>query len=279
MKIRVRAVRTRYWRPGTDPVREIVAALSGLLMDGDIVAVSEKALSTSLGFVVDESKVIPSSLSRFLASFWVKRVWGGPLGAFTGLRRRTIENLRGYPDDLGARHKQLALERTGLLQALRHYSEGGIDASNLPYALVSLPLPNAAIIAEHVRDALREETGHSVIVMIVDGDFTYSWRNLHVAPRRVQIPGLIHFGGFLSLVTCRALRFRGRPTPVVIAGELINPDRALWLAKVAHRHSGAGAGRTVWGMSERFEAGLTGITYEMLESTPHSPIVVLRLGP
>lgn len=279
MKLRVRAVRTRYWRPGTNPIREIVAALDGSLRDGDIVAVSEKALSTSLGFVVDESLVNPSSLSKFLASFWVRRVWGGPLGVLTRLRSKTIENLRGYPADLGARHKQLTLERAGFLQSLRHYSEGGIDASNLPYELVSLPLPEASAVAWRIKDALQRDTGHTVCVMIVDGDYTYSWRNLHIAPRRVSAPGLVHAGGFLSLVGCRALGLRGRPTPVAIVGDRINPDRALWLAKTVHRYSGAGAGRTVWGMSERFAAGLTEITYEMLESMPHAPIVVLRIEP
>ena len=53
---------------------------------------------------------------------------------------RLLVRLRNYPLESGSRHKQLALEQAGVLQALMFGSEGGIDGSNLPYAYVSLPL-------------------------------------------------------------------------------------------------------------------------------------------
>ncbi|MBS7637557.1 coenzyme F420-0:L-glutamate ligase, partial [Candidatus Bathyarchaeota archaeon] len=182
MKFKTIKVRTDYWRPGTDHIREIISAVRDLVRDGDIVTVSEKAISTASDLLVDESRVEAGWLARLIAGFWMRRIWGGPLGRLTRLRKKTIIRLRGYPFEEGAAHKQLAIRYVGLLQALRHYSEGGIDASNLPYSLVSLPLKRPFREAERIRNALMSSTGLRLSVMIVDGDTTYSWRNLHLAP-------------------------------------------------------------------------------------------------
>ena len=276
MRLKAIRVRTRYWRPGTDHIREIAAALRNLVEDGDMVAVSEKAISTASGLLIDEAKVRAGKMAELLARVWMRRIWGGPLGRLTKLREKTLERLKGFPIAAGAAHKQVALRCVGLLQALRHYSEGGIDASNLPYALVSLPLSEPDVEAARIREALEAETGRKVSVMIVDGDTTYSWRNLHLAPRRVGIPGLVHIGGFLTFAFGRMLGFKARSTPIALAGGSLNPDWALTLANVAHRVSGHGAGRTVWDMSERLGTSLTGVTWEMLERVEHAPIVILR---
>ena len=276
MRLKAIRVRTRYWRPGTDHIREIVTAVSGLVDNGDIVTVSEKAISTASGLLIDESKVRAGRLAKLLAMVWMRKIWGGPLGRLAKLRKKTIERLRNYPCAAGAAHKQTALRCVGLLQALRHYSEGGIDASNLPYALVSLALGESAKEAARIREALEMETGRKLSVMIVDGDTTYSWRNLHLAPRRVGVPGLVHFGGFLTFVVGRMLGFRARSTPLALAGEPLNPDWALTLANVAHRVQGHGTGRTVWDMAERLGTSLTGVTWEMLDGVEHAPIVILR---
>jgi len=276
LKLKAIRVRTRYWRPGTDHLKEIVSAVGSLVEDGDVVSVSEKAISTAKGGLVDEAEVQAGILAKLLARVWMRRIWGGPLGRLTKLREKTLERLRGFPPVDGAAHKQVALRCVGLLQALRHYSEGGIDASNLPYSLVSLPLDEPEMEAARIRLALEDEAGRRVSVMIVDGDTTYSWRNLHLAPRQVRTPGLVHIGGFLTFVVGRMLGFKARSTPLALAGKPLNPDRALTLANVAHRVSGHGAGRTVWDMSESMGTSLTGVTWEMLERVEHAPIVILR---
>jgi F420-0:gamma-glutamyl ligase-like protein len=277
LKIKVKRIETKYWRPGTNVIKEITTTLEGRIVDGDLIAVSEKALATAMSNIIDEALIRPGSMARFLANFWMRKIWGGPLGILTRLKPQTLKNIRTYPQDFGAKHKQLSLRTVGFLQALRHYSEGGIDASNLPYTLVSLPLPNPTEIAGKIKNALQEKAMCEINVMIVDGDATYSWRNLHLSPRRVDIPGFIHIGGFLTFIIGRVLNFKSRPTPVALVGESINPDRALWFAKTAHKASGPGAGRTVWGMSNRFDTSLTGVTFKMLESVEHAPIVVIRL--
>ena len=276
MKLKAIRIRTRYWRPGTDHLREIVAAVRDLVEDGDIITVSEKAISTATGLLIDESTIRAGKMANLLASVWMRKIWGGPLGRLTKLRERTIERIRDFPIVAGASHKQVALRYVGLLQALRHYSEGGIDASNLPYSLVSLPLRDPDVEAARIREALEADTGRKVSIMIVDGDTSYSWRNLHLTPRRVGVPGLVHIGGFFTFVVGRMLDFKSRSTPIALSGEGLNPDWALTLANVAHRVRGHGAGRTVWDMAERLGTDLTGVTWEMLDRVVHAPIVILR---
>jgi F420-0:gamma-glutamyl ligase-like protein len=274
--LRLKAIRikTEYWRPGTDYVSEVVNAVEGVLRDGDIVTVSEKAISTAMGHIVDESKFSSGVAARFLASFWTRRIWSGPLGKLAKLKDGTRERLRNFPLIEGAVHKQVSLYYVGLLQSLRHYSEGGIDASNLPYSYVSLPLNNPE--AETVRLHRVLSKRNEVSIIIVDGDTTYSWRNLHLSPRSVPMRGLIHFGGFITFLLGRMLGFRSHSTPIAHTGEPLNPDWALTLANIAHRVRRHGAGRTVWDMAEKLNVGLTEVTWGMLDGVDHYPIVILR---
>jgi len=275
LKLKAIKVKTRFWLPGTDYLHEIVEAIRDHVQDGDIVTISEKAISTAKGTLIDESGYGAGRFARFLALFWMRRLWGGPLGKLTKLRDNTLDNLRNYPTTEGAAHKQVALDHVGLLQSLRHYSEGGIDASNLPFSLVSLPLSSPGDVAERVRAALAEEDFH-VSTLIVDGDTTYSRGCFHIAPRRVEVPGLHHLGGFLTFVFGRSLGLKSRSTPIAISGDSMNPDWVLTLANVSHRVRGHGAGRTVWDMAETMGVGLTEVTWEMLEGVDHYPIVILR---
>lgn len=277
MRLRTITFKTSFWRPETDYVSEIIRVTSTHLKNGDIIAVSEKAVSTASGNIYDEAGVLPGTVAKFLAGYWTKGLWAGPLGMITGLKRQTLNNLKNYPVEEGAAHKQTALWHVGLLQSLRHYSEGGIDASNLPYTYVSLPLSKPIEVADKIRETVFQLTGKKVTVMIMDGDTTYSWRNLHLAPRVVDTPGLVHFGGVLTFIIGRLFEFKARQTPIAISGDIINPDRALWYANLFHKLCGVGAGRTVWSMSKNMETSFTGVTWEMLEEVDHFPVTLMRL--
>jgi len=138
------ALKTDYWRPGTGYIQKIIDHVKGKIENGDFVTISEKAISTASGNILDESKVRPSKLAHFIAKYWMRHAWGYPLGVFCRLRKKTITRLRSYPVNEGAAHKQLTLEHAGFWQTLMHGSEGGIDGSNLPYSYVSLPLKSSA---------------------------------------------------------------------------------------------------------------------------------------
>lgn len=270
------APRSRYWRPECDYMLEIARLLRRVrARDGDLVLVSEKAISTARGRIVDESLIEPGPLARVIARYWMRFAWGYVLGPLCGLRKSTVRELRRYPRDYGARHKQLALERAGLSAALCFGSEGGIDGSNLPYAYVSLPLEDPEEAAR-IRRYLKAKLGLKVGVVVVDSDRCYKWGPAYLAPRPSFVRGIRHANPFLVYVISNALRLRGWPTPVAASGVDIPLEELLGLCKAAEALRGHGAGRNVWDMARRFGTSLVGVTWEMLESIPHYPVVVAR---
>ena len=151
------AVTTNYWKPHSNYTDKIINAIEDKVENGDFVVVSEKAVSTSLGNMVDESTVKPSLTARVLAGFWMRTVWGYPLGLLCGFGPRLLKRLRNYPLESGSRHKQVSLKYAGFWQALMFGSEGGIDGSNLPYSYVSLPLNNSGELAQKIQIQIQEK--------------------------------------------------------------------------------------------------------------------------
>lgn len=269
-------VRTRYWKPNDDYVNEIVRALKGKIREGDIVVVSEKAVSTATNNIVDESRVEPSFTAWFLSRFWMRYVWAYVLGPISNTRKKTILHFKNYPIREGSAHKQVVLQHCGFLQALAHGSEGGIDGSNLPYSYVSLPLEEAPRAVKTIRSCLKERLSVDVAVMIADTDKTYSWRNFHFSPRSGTISGIRSIRGVAGYVLGRVLRFKKRATPLAISGTRMSVQEALDIAELASRARGFGAGRTVWEMAGNLDVSLTDVTWEMLEKAKHTPLIVVR---
>jgi F420-0:gamma-glutamyl ligase-like protein len=269
-------IKTWYWRPGEDHLKQIIKAIENKVEDKDFVTISEKAISTALGNLVDESVVQPSRFARFLAKYWMRFVWPDILGLLCHLRKRTIKRLRAYPIEEGSAHKQVALEHGGFLQALMQGSEGAIDGSNLPYSYVSLPLKNAQQITKKIQKQIKSKLGKKVTVVIVDTDKTYSLKGFHFTPRPRPLKGIHSFGGFLAYVAGRFLKLEKRATPLAVAGSQITTEEAIEIAKIANRSRGSGAGRTVWDMAKTFRVTLTGVTWEMLDEMKHQPIVIIR---
>ena len=197
-KYKAIAIQTRYWKPGVDYIQDVIEAIKNIVHDGDFVTLSEKAISTASGYIVDEGKTKASISSKFIAKYWMKIVWPKILGPLCHLRKKTITYLESYPYQEGSLHKQLALEKAGLFQALMHGSEGGIDGSNLPFSYVSLPLVNASNIAKYLRERIKVGLGRNVIVAIVDTDKTYSFKNFHFTPRPNPLRGIHSFGGIFA---------------------------------------------------------------------------------
>ncbi len=269
-------MRTGFWRPKEDYERRIVEALRGKVKRGDVVVISEKALSTVLGNIVDEGRVKAGRLARLLAQYWMHHVWGYILGPLCHLRNKMIRHFRDYPVEEGGAHKQVVLRYGGFLQALMNGSEGGIDGSNLPYAYVSLPLNDSCHVAEKLRDSIRKDLGKNVTVMIVDTDKTYSWRNFHFTPRPNPIGGIRSAGGLIAYVVGRSLKLKRRATPLAVVGNEMSVEVALDMAELASHARGSGAGRTIHEMAESFNVSLTGVSWKMLEGVTHKPVVILR---
>jgi F420-0:gamma-glutamyl ligase-like protein len=275
-RYRAFAVESRYWKPGDDYIKQLIQNIKNIVNDGDFVTVSEKAVSTALGNIIDEKTVKPSRLARFIAKYWMQLVWPYILGPVCHLRQKTIDYLRSYPPEEGSRHKQLALEQGGFLQALMHGSEAGIDGSNLAQSYVSLPLKNAEEIAQKLRERIEAELGKKVTVAVVDTDKTYSMKGFHFTPRPKPLKGIHSLGGVLAYVAGRSLKLKKRATPIAVSGPQITTEEAIEIAKIANRKRGIGAGRTVWDMAKTFNVNLTDVTWRMLDSVKHRPIVIIR---
>jgi F420-0:gamma-glutamyl ligase-like protein len=209
---------TPYWKPGADYLNEIAKAAAGKVADGDFVVVSEKAVSTAEGNMLDESRFQPGLSARFLARYWMRVGWGYFFGVACGFGVRLLGRLRNYPEETGSRHKQAALQYAGLRQALMFGSEGGIDGSNLPFSLVSLPLKNSGTVAQDIQRTIWRRLSKKVVVIIVDTDKTYSFRNFHFTPRPNPMRGIHSKGGLVAYVVGRILGLRRRPTPLAVAG-------------------------------------------------------------
>jgi F420-0:gamma-glutamyl ligase-like protein len=275
-KYQALAVTTRYWKPGTNWLAETVHAVDGKVQDGDFVVVSEKALSTARNRIVDENIFSPSRNAKFLAKVWMRLKWGYMLGALCNFGERLMQRLRQYPLEEGSRHKQVALEYAGLLQALMFGSEGGIDGSNLPYSYVSLPLVDSEALAEQIRQAIWKRLAKHVAVIIADTDKTYTFRNFHFTPRPNPMKGIQSHGAVFAYVAGRVLKLRKRPTPLAVAGLKLQAEEALKIANIADHARGPGSGATVWDMAARFQVSATGVSWDMLANVKHKPIVIVR---
>jgi F420-0:gamma-glutamyl ligase-like protein len=270
-------VATKYWKPGEKYLNRILTAIEKRVADGDFVVISEKALSTAQGKIIDESGSRPSFNAKLISRLWMRIVWGYFLAALCRFGQRLTRRLREYPLEAGSRHKQIALQQAGLLQALMWGSEGGIDGSNLPYSYVSLPLDNPYALAEELHQQIWLKLKRKVFVLIVDTDKTYSFRNFHFTPRPKPLKGIHSLGGVTAYIIGRTFRFRKRPTPLAMAGGRLQAKEALKIANIADRARGPGSGATVWDMAARFNVAVTGMSWEMLAKIKHKPVVIVRM--
>jgi len=274
--LKTRTVRTPYWRPGCDYTTMIVKAVQPHLRDGDVVVISEKAISMARGRIVDEGKVVPSLSAKVIVRIWTPLLWGYLLGPLCRFKAPTIRRLRFYPPREGAAHKEVALRYAGLLHALKYGSEGGIDLSNLPYSYAALPLNDGPRETERLRSRIEERTRMRVTVMISDTDSTFSLHGIHFTSRPNPIKGIHYFPGPILFVLGRVLGLKQRATPLAVAGSNLDVEEALEIAERAHHARGYGAGRTVWDMVEGSTVGVAGVTWEMLSRSRHCPIVLVR---
>jgi len=270
------AITTNYWKPQDNYTDNIINALENKIENGDFVVVSEKAVSTAIGTMIDESMVKPSLSARGMARFWMRLVWGYPLGMLCGFGQRLLKRLRDYPLESGSRHKQIALQYAGFWQALMFGSEGGIDGSNLPYSYVSLPLDNAEELTQTIKSQIWLRLRKNVCVIIADTDKTYKFRNFLFTPRPKPLKGIHSLGASSSYIIGRILKLKKSSTPLAVAGCNLGASEALKITNIADKARGPGSGATVWDMAARFKVEVNEVSWEMLAAIKHKPIVIVR---
>jgi len=270
------AVATGYWKPSDNYTDKIIDALENKIENGDFIVISEKAISTATGNIIDESTIKTSLNAKVIARFWMRIAWGYPLGILCRFGQRLLRRLREYPLESGSRHKQVALQHAGLMQALMFGSEGGIDGSNLPYSYVSLPLGNAAEIAQEIQNQIRLKLRKDVCVIIADTDKTYKFRSFFFTPRPKPLKGIHSFGGFTTYIIGRMLKLKKSSTPLSVAGCNLQAGEALTITNIADKARGSGSGATVWDMAARFQVEVNDVSWDMLAKIRHKPLVIVR---
>lgn len=269
-----------YWYPGTDYLASLVIKLKRIINDGDILVLSEKALSVALGNIYDESSIPSDPLTSLLAKAVNDILW---LRCLRKLFKdpRTPLMLSRLPKEALVKHKKLALKVGGLKHFLKPLSECGIDTSNLPYSYVSLPLSKANEEARRIREGILKETGKLVNVLIIDTDRAFLLNGLRciaIATRPSWVRGVVDLG-FIGYILGRALGLKPYPTPVAYEGTWLGLPRIMKLAKVAERAMGHGLGRNLWEMVQRLgRRSYAEVTWIDMRSSKHHPVVLVRVS-
>jgi coenzyme F420-0:L-glutamate ligase/coenzyme F420-1:gamma-L-glutamate ligase len=195
LKIELIGLRLPEVRPGDDVVDLILKAVSDegtSLHDGDVIVVASKILSKALGLLVDIKTVKPSKKAYRIA----RRAGSDP---------RFVELLLRESDGiiLALPFKKLATELLGLeslskdpskaAKALELYStvfitmrdgmlwsESGMDTSNHPPGIYSIPPRRLDELARRISDEVFKRTGMRVSVVISDTEL-FPWGAMDVA--------------------------------------------------------------------------------------------------
>jgi len=187
------------------------------------------------------------------------------------------------PIELLASHKKLALRYGGLIHFIKPFSESGIDATNLPYFYVSLPLRNANKIVQEIRYDIIRRLGKDIAILLVDTDRTFKPKNINciaISTRPSYIKGVIDLGGLGYIIgrTFKSL-FLEYPTPVAYDGTWLGLPRILRITKLADRAMGHGFGRTVIEMLKRLNKNsFDKVTWSDMKRIKHYPAVVVNIS-
>jgi F420-0:gamma-glutamyl ligase-like protein len=74
----------------------------------------------------------------------------------------------------------------------------------------------------------------------------------------------------------RILKLKKSSTPLTAAGCTIEASEALKITNIADKTRGPGSGATVWDMAAKFKVEVNEVSWEMLETINHKPIVIVR---
>ncbi len=268
-----------YWYPGTDFVNDIIKRFEAHIDNGDVLAVSEKAISIALGNVYDEKMVkadrFSIAMTRLCNFIWLK--------AFRNMfqSQQTINLLTNTPLEVAAAHKKLALRFGGVKHFFKPLSEAGIDTSNLPYTYVSLPLKNANRIAEEISTKIYRKLGKSIVVLVVDTDKCYKPKGLGgiaFSTRYSKIRGVFDFGAISYFIGRKfADLFKEYPTPVACSHNIGLP-LVLLISRVVERYRGFGLGRNAFEMLENLgKKSFCDVKWADMNTSKHYPAILVKI--
>ncbi|MGB9937655.1 MAG: coenzyme F420-0:L-glutamate ligase [Methanobacterium sp.] len=267
-------VKTSYIKPN-ESYDIIIENSKDLVKNGDFLVISETPISISQGRLVDESLFKPSLLAIFLTDIWSKYLWGYILGPLFGIKKRTINNLRKLPAKARS-HKEVVLKYYGIKHALKPASEAGIDLSNAPGTYVSLLPDKPSDVALDIAGKISNNVGKEVIVVIIDTDATYEFRDKLLTSLPIAADGIKSDLGIFGYVLGRFGKIKG-PTPLGVSRNF-EIEEIMKVAKIADDYQTENENNmaTVYDMKDVFDGEVDGVTIDMLSSIEHMPAVIVR---
>ena len=197
MKVELYGLRLPEVKPGDDLARLVVDAASeeaGGIRNGDVLVVTSKVISKAYGFLIRLSEVKPSMKALRIAEK-------------TGMDPRFIQAVLDNSDEVlfvlpfaklvekgVIRTEKMSRNIAGVYEAIKKapytlivrrggqiYSDAGLDSSNHPEGVVSVPPENMDDYAREIRRRILELTGRRVAVVVTDTEMWVSLGSLDFA--------------------------------------------------------------------------------------------------
>jgi F420-0:gamma-glutamyl ligase-like protein len=283
-RVRIKVVKRsfRYWFPGSNFIRDIVRRYRDSLDDGSVIVITEKAVSVALGNIYDESVIKSDIISKYLTLIVNSYLWGRILYRVFRHGDDFLRLIKEVPLEHLTTHKKLSIKYGGLKHFIKPYSEGGIDATNLPYYYVSLPLRNADKVVREVREDIVKLVCKDVYVLLIDSDRTFKPKqtsSIAISTRPSYIKGIIDLGG-LGYILGRLFPkvFSEYPTPVAYEGFWYGLPRILKIAKIAEGFMGHGLGRIAIDMLRNLgKKDFSDVRWVDMNRVKHYPVIVVKV--
>lgn len=283
IKIKIRIIRKSfdYWYPGTNFIDKIIKKYSKHIENGDILAISDKALSTALGNIYDEENLCVDIITKILTFIVVKFFWAR-LARIFFKSQNVFSIFNNTPLNIIAVHKKIALRYGGFRHFLKPLSEAGVDTTNLPYNYVSLPLRNIDNVVKNIQSTIYKCLKKYVNILVIDSDKTYriKWlKNIAFATRYSSLKNVLDLG-VISYIAGKKFKklFISYPTPVAYKGINLGLPLLLRIAKLAEKFMGWGLGRNAVEMLMNLgKKNFSEITWSDMNSVAHYPVVLIKL--
>jgi len=197
VKIELYGLKLPIIEPGADLARLIVESAqeyAGGIRDRDIIIITSKVVSKALGYLGDLSEIKPTREAMRLA----KKTGEDPrfiqaildnsedilfVIPFRKLVEKGLIDLDKIAKDPERARK--VVDQFPYLFIVRReksiYSDAGIDFSNHPKGIFSIPPPNLDRVARDIREKIEKLTGKSIAVIITDTEIWLSLGSIDIA--------------------------------------------------------------------------------------------------
>ena len=197
LKVELYGLRLPEVKPGDDLARLVIDAASseaGGIRNGDVLVVTSKVVSKAYGFLIRLDEVKPSKRALRIA----EKTGGDPrfiqavldnsdeilfILPFAKLIEKGVIRMEKISKNIAGAYEAIKKAPYTLIvrRGRRIYSDAGLDSSNHPEGVVSIPPRNLDEYAREIRRRIQELTGRRVAVVITDTEMWISLGSLDFA--------------------------------------------------------------------------------------------------